>query len=284
MKIGVAGLGALGKPLAEKLAEKQGSVMVYNRSSEKSQGMEKQGILVAENFSQLCTYSEVIIFMVKDSLAINQLIDTLDGFDGMGKTIIQMGTIEPDQSVELKEKVEKLGFEYMEAPVLGSIPDIRSEKLITLVGSTKEQFEKWRPLFINFGQEIHYIGIVGKASSIKLALNHLIAALTASFSLSLNLIRKSGVDVEQFMEILRKSALYAPTFDKKLNRMLEGNYDSPNFSALNMLKDVNLIKSLMGKYNLETSTLTGLEKILENTINKGFSDKDYSSLYEGTKL
>jgi hypothetical protein len=50
-----------------------------------------------------------------------------------------------------------------------------------------------------------------------------------SFSTSLGLVRRNGVDVDKFMALLRPSALYAPTFDKKLQRMLDRNYDGANF-------------------------------------------------------
>jgi len=62
------------------------------------------------------------------------------------------------------------------------------------------------------------MGEVGSAAAVKLALNQLIASLTAAFSLSLGFVQRQGTDVELFMQILRQSALYAPTFDKKFPR------------------------------------------------------------------
>lgn len=53
--------------------------------------------------------------------------------------------------------------------------------------------------------------------------------LKIGFSTSLGLLERNGVDVTKFMDILRESALYAPTFDKKLQRMLDRDYSKPNF-------------------------------------------------------
>lgn len=53
--------------------------------------------------------------------------------------------------------------------------------------------------------------------------------LQVGFSTSLGLLQRNGADIEKFMEILRGSALYAPTFDKKLQRMLDRDYANPNF-------------------------------------------------------
>ena len=50
-----------------------------------------------------------------------------------------------------------------------------------------------------------------------------------SFATSLGLLQQNGASVDAFMDILRGSALYAPTFDKKLQRMLDRDYANPNF-------------------------------------------------------
>ena len=88
-----------------------------------------------------------------------------------------------------------------------------------------------RGLYKIFGTNIFYVGKVGKASALKLALNQLIASLTAAFSVSLSYVQKNEIDSELFMDILRKSALYAPTFDKKLANYESQNFDKTNFGC-----------------------------------------------------
>ena len=73
------------------------------------------------------------------------------------------------------------------------------------------------------------MGDVGTGAAQKLALNQLIASLTHGYSLALRLVQASGLEVERFMEVLRPSALYAPTVDKKLERMLTEHYGDPQF-------------------------------------------------------
>ena len=104
-----------------------------------------------------------------------------------------------------------------------------------------------------FSPQPLHIGPVGSAAAIRLAMNQLICSLTTSFALSLGLIIREGIDIDIFMKILRDSALYAPTFDKKLQRMLERNYENPNFPAKHLLKDTNILSWFIQKiinYNL----------------------------------
>jgi len=169
-------------------------------------------------------------------------------------------------------------MEYLEAPVLGSIPEARAGSLLLMVGATDEQFERLGALFSALGENPLHVGIVGRAAALKLAMNQLIAGLTSSFALSLGFIQREGVEVDQFMQVLRNSALYAPTFDKKLNKMLDGDFANPNFPLKHLAKDVDLFLDAAG--GMQTSMLKGIASLLLEGIERGYQDKDYSALYE----
>jgi 3-hydroxyisobutyrate dehydrogenase len=121
---------------------------------------------------------------------------------------------------------------------------------------------------------------VGKAGLLKLALNQLIAAEMAAFALSLGLVRREGIDVETFMAVLRKSTLYASMFDKKLPRLLERNYERPNFPTRHLLKDVELILNAAEQAHLPAGGLQELRSLLQDTITQGLGPADYSAIYE----
>jgi 3-hydroxyisobutyrate dehydrogenase len=171
------------------------------------------------------------------------------------------------------------GGEYLEAPVLGSIPEAQAGKLMVMVGAEPEQYQSHLKLLQHFGAEPLLIGPVGTAAALKLALNQLIASLTTSFALSLAFVQRQGVDVDVFMQILRESSLYAPTFDKKLQRMLTGNYANPNFPTKHLLKDTDLFISEAKSRGLDLSSIKGVRHILQTAVKMSFADADYSSLF-----
>jgi 3-hydroxyisobutyrate dehydrogenase len=190
-----------------------------------------------------------------------------------------MGTIAPTDSRAIRDEVVAAGGDYLEAPVLGSIPEAKAGKLIVMVGGSPEQFQRWSELLQNFGSEPLLIGSVGAAAAVKLALNQLIGSLTAAFALSLGFVQRQGADVDLFMQILRDSALYAPTFDKKLQRMLNRNYSNPNFPTKHLMKDTELFIAEAKSVDLNVSSIEGVRNILEMALNRAFSEDDYSSLF-----
>jgi 3-hydroxyisobutyrate dehydrogenase len=190
-----------------------------------------------------------------------------------------MGTIAPQQSQHIEHQLNSAGAEYLECPVLGSLPEARSGKLILMAAGMEDNYKQALPLLKMIGETPRYIGRTGQAAAVKLALNQLIAGLTATFSLSLALIEENGIDVDQFMQILRESALYAPTFDKKLDRMRNRNFSDPNFPTKHLAKDTRLFLEVGEQLRLDTSALEGINRLLDKTIAMGLDNTDYSALY-----
>lgn len=269
----------MGLPMAQKLLAGGVSVVAYNRTVSKLEPLGETGKIAASPREAVET-SDCSILMLTDASAIETVLLSSECRPALSdRTIIQMGTIAPTESRSIQEHIANAGGEYLEAPVLGSIPQVKAGELIVMVGSTKAQFQRWTGLLKHFGPEPLYMGEVGSAAAVKLALNQLIASLTAAFSLSLGFVQRQGTDVELFMQILRKSALYAPTFDKKLPRMLEGNYANPNFPTKHLMKDTNLFIAEAKAAGLNVSSLEGVRQVLEQAIGLSLAEADYSSLF-----
>jgi 3-hydroxyisobutyrate dehydrogenase len=280
VKVGFLGTGLMGQPMAQRLLDAKLSVVAYNRTPSKLEPLRASGAEIADLPQDAIASSDCVILMLTNATAIQDVLLSEDSRRQLpGRTVIQMSTIAPTESRQIHEAVVAAGGNYLEAPVLGSIPQVKSGELLVMVGASPEQFEKWSELLKHFGPEPVLMGAVGSASAAKLALNQLIASLTSAFALSLGFVQRQGVEVEQFMQILRQSALYAPTFDKKLQPMLEGNYANPNFPTKHLLKDTNLFLTEAESVALNVSSLEGVRKVLEMAQQLGLSEQDYSSLF-----
>ncbi len=281
MRLGFIGTGLMGRPMAARLLEAGYGLTVFNRSRDKTRDLASRGATVAESPSEVLREAQVVVLMLSDEAAIRSvLLDAEHAGAVRGCALVQMGTIAPAASRALAREIQGLGGEYLEAPVLGSIPEAREGRLIVMVGGSADQFSRHRDLFRVFGPEPLHIGPVGQAAGLKLALNQLIASLTTAFALSLALVRKEGVAVETFMQILRGSALYAPTFDKKLQRMLDGDYGKPNFPTRHLVKDVSLFLAEASGLGLDTRSLEGVRQTLHSAVERGLADGDYCALYD----
>jgi 3-hydroxyisobutyrate dehydrogenase len=281
MRVAFFGTGLMGHPMAGRVLAAGHELTVYNRTREKALDLEEKGARVAASPREALDAAEAAVFMVRDGQVVRDLLSDGGGIQGLdGRTVIQMSTIAPDESVALAGDVRQAGGDYLEVPVLGSVPQATDGSLLLMVGGTAEQLERWGELLRCFGPEPRLIGPVGHAATLKLALNQLIGTLAAGFSLSLGMVRRKGIDLDTFLGILRKSAFHAPTFDRKLPQMLSRDFSATNFPAELLLKDLDLVRAEAGGLGLDTSALDGVREVVRKTVEAGRAGEDYSALYE----
>jgi 3-hydroxyisobutyrate dehydrogenase len=280
-KVPVAFLGAglMGRPMILRLLQAGYGVIAYNRTSARLAQAAEAGAELALDPVKAVSAGRVIFVMLADGPAIETVLDEAVLETLRGRTLIQMSTIGPEESRRLAARVEAHGGEYLEAPVLGSIPEVRSGELMVLAGGTAESFERWRELLMAFGPAPRLVGPVGSAAALKLAFNQLIVSLTSAFSFSLGIVLRERIDPQLFMELLRQSALHAPTFDKKLDRMLNRHFEEPNFPVRLMLKDAELAIAEGEKLGLNASAVRGAAQLVRLAMQAGSGEKDYSALY-----
>ena len=283
MDIGIIGIGLMGKSFVERFLSQGYTVRVFNRTQENIKDL-PDGVIVCSTADELISASDTIILMVSNAEAINNILRLNNQSDQQtnlhGKTILQMGTISPTQSKEIGEAVTALGGHYLEVPVLGSIPEAKTGTLIIMAGGLKAVFENALPTLQVLGTAPRYIGEIGSAAALKLAMNQLIASLTAGFSLSLGYAIKNGVNTDLFMETVRESTLYAKTYDKKLQKYLDRDFGAANFSTRHLLKDIRLFIDDAKAAGLNTDALEGVERITNKTVEDGMDVMDYSSIFQ----
>lgn len=281
MNIAILGTGLMGQALVEHLLTEGQTVTAYNRTSEKVDGLEQNGALVARTAQEALVSSDICLLLLSDADAIYSVLDSIKDESFKDKLIVQMGTIAPDESRLINRYITNRQGRYLECPVLGSLPEARSGTLILMVGGAEEDYKTALPLLQIMGKNPRHIGDIGQGATVKLAMNQLIAGLSSSFALSLALVEKEGIETEQFMSIVRDSALYAPTFDKKLDRMLSRDFTQPNFPTKHLAKDTRLFLSVAQHLELETCALEGISQLLDKTLAQGLADTDYSALMAG---
>jgi len=277
--IGIIGIGLMGKAFVERYLSQGYTVRVFNRTQENIKDLPDR-VMVCSSVDELISASNTIILMVSDADAISKILQLEEKHDLHGKTILQMATISPTQTKAIGEAIASRGGSYLEAPVLGSIPEAITGTLIIMVAGLNVVFENMLPTLQVLGTTPRYIGEIGSAAALKLAMNQLIASLTAGFSLSLAYAIKNGVDTDLFMETVRESALYAKTYDKKLQKYLDRDFGAANFSTQHLLKDIRLFVDDAKDGGLNTDALEGIERITNKAVEDGMDLMDYSSIFQ----
>jgi len=282
MDISLLGCGLLGTAIGERLLARGYRLHVWNRRTERTQTLVAAGAQLASSPAEAVAAGDLVITVLTNGPITAEVLLNQAGTALPGRLVLQVATIAPAESRDLAIALQQRGAHFLETPVLGSRPEALAGCLQVMVGGERADLERAQPVLTALGGEPHHLGPVGSALHTKLALNQLIASLTHSFSLALHVVQQAGVEVEAFMAILRDSALYAPTFDKKLAKELADDYSNPNFPTAHLRKDLQLFVDAAAALQLETLGLEGLTKLLQRATPAGLDALDYSSLHRLT--
>ena len=125
--IALLGTGLLGSGIAERLHAVGHTVVAFNRTSTKALPLQTQGIAVVGAAELAVRQAGCALLLLTDAAAIRSMLFTPACSAALkGKTIVQMGTIAPNESLEIQREVEQQGGAYCEAPVLGSLAEAKA--------------------------------------------------------------------------------------------------------------------------------------------------------------
>ena len=280
MKIGIIGTGMLGEAVGLHLLDVGYDVTVFNRTENKTERLKQQGASIAESPKQVAKDSDLIITIVKDADAVDEVIFGSSGVilgKHEGMCIADMSTVNPNLTKKISENVASNGVDYLEIPVMGG-PNVAIDgKLVIMASGKKEVFEKFRKVFDAIAEQAFYLGDTGTAHSIKLAMNLQIAMLALSLSEGITLTKKAGLDPEIFLKVLNSTYFKTGMSEGKAYKMIKESY-SPTFTLANLKKDLDTINDAAESFDVELPMAKLARKVYADAKDAGFGDMDYTGI------
>jgi 3-hydroxyisobutyrate dehydrogenase-like beta-hydroxyacid dehydrogenase len=248
MRLGFAGLGRMGLPMARNLLHAGiGQVSVWNRTSTRCQALGDLGARVAGTPAQLGRNCDIIITMLADAAALEEVLTGSAGIlvdTKPGCLIVDMSTIGPVAAGRFAGLAAAHGAGFLDAPVSGSVPVAESAALLTMVGGSAAQFEQARPALQAMTAKQVHLGPVGTGAAMKIALNTMIAATNQAVAEVLLLSSNLGVSAERAYDVLQHSVVSSPFVNYKRDAFL-APADQPVAFTIDLLrKDLALALGL----------------------------------------
>jgi 3-hydroxyisobutyrate dehydrogenase len=240
MKIGLVGLGRMGAAISHRLRDHGFDVTGWDHDASTNQTLAATGLRIASHARAVAASSEIVISIVTADDGVRRIFTGPDGFlagDVNGKLFIEMSTLQPMTGRELAPLVEAKGARLIEAPVLGTIPQVRDGKLFALAGGRAEDLERARPLLEKMTRRIAHLGPNGSGYAMKLAVNLGLGAYIQALSESLALGARQGLTIDQMLDVLQE-APYASGWLKSKIDVLKGGTAEKTLDIRTLRKDV----------------------------------------------
>jgi 3-hydroxyisobutyrate dehydrogenase len=209
MKVGVAGLGRMGRAIVKRLLDVGHDVAVWNRSPGKADALIAAGATLASSPNDLAQQVEVVLTILTDAPAITDVYDGPSGLlagDVSGKLFIDMSTVRPDDEIALAGKVTAGNAAFLECPVGGTVGPALNGKLLGLAGGDPDAFARAKPILDQLCRRVDLVGPVGSGASMKLAINLPLAVFWQSFGEAFALCRHLDLDRDFLVELFAETS------------------------------------------------------------------------------
>ncbi|SNY55088.1 3-hydroxyisobutyrate dehydrogenase [Paractinoplanes atraurantiacus] len=268
MTVGFLGLGVMGGPMAANLARAGTDLIVWSRtpSRETPPGAERAAT-VAEVFER----ADIVILMLAGADAIDSVLDPslIDGH-----LIVHMGTTDPGYSAGLRDRVEKAGGRYAEAPVSGSRGPAEAGQLVAMLAGEPHDLEVVRPLIAPMCAQTFDCGAVPGALLMKLAVNTYLISMVTGLAEAFHFAEGHGLDPVTLRRVLDAGPMASTVSRVKAAKLVDGD-----FAVQASIRDVLMNNELIvGAARTAMPLLEVCRDLYRETLDRGHGNEDMAAV------
>ena len=243
-KVGLVGLGAMGRGAAGNLLAKGYDVVGCDVSEAALAWLRSQGGTTVASPAELARQVRIVVCFVVNA---EQTEAVLFGDDGMvgrlpdGAVFIACSTMDPSYVRGLAARLTAHAIALVDAPVTGGAVGAMAGTLTIMGSGTQAAFDEARPVLQTFGARVHHLGPAGAGAQMKV-LNQLLCGVhLAAAGEALALARRQGLPLDLTLEILSSGAAGSWMLADRGPRMIAGTFDHVTSAVDIFVKDLSLV-------------------------------------------
>lgn len=278
-KIGIIGLGHMGRAVARRLQRAGYTLGLYNRTLSKAEAFLQLGASIAPTPEALARVVDVLVTVVSDDRALDELAFGDHGFVGglrENTVYIDMSTLSEEIVSKVAAAAEKVGATMLHAPILGGPVDVFLGRAAIFVGGDLKVVNRVRPVLHTISQPVHHVGELTKGTHMKMALNIMLTHFLSGTASSLAFAKRAGLNQELVHEILSR---IASGVVERIGEKMLSDEKGVTFDFKNLEKDQRYFLAAAKRMGLELPTIAAAHKLFKGALKHGWGDEDYTAVY-----
>ena len=281
-KIGVVGLGNMGRGVAGNLHKAKMPLMVWDVAPEAREPWEKKrGVEICEP-GEMAAQAGVIFFVVPGSPEINESLKGKTGVLASARknlVIYDFTSSDPAVTRQIARRAKGKGVAYLDAGMSGGATGAAAGTLTLMIGGDEKAFRRTKRFLKPIADDLFHLGESGAGHAMKLIHNMVCHSIFMATCEGGKLAEKVGLKVEDMIDVFNVSNArsYASQF-RFPNHILSGKWDGKS-RVYNMIKDVGMAVKMGKKHRAQTVHGEATLEFLEKAVKRGMIEKDFTLLY-----
>jgi 3-hydroxyisobutyrate dehydrogenase-like beta-hydroxyacid dehydrogenase len=269
MKVGMIGLGPMGRGIAKNVLREFESITIpEHRAKDAVEELRSLGASVT-SIEGVVDHSSHVLLCLSNGNQVNAILNQNLSRWKTDQVVIDVTTLSKQESLHNRAFLKELGVDYIDAPVIRGPKEAQLGTLVTLLGLV-DQFQNPRvkKIVSSYSETIHYFGSESNAVVAKL-LNNYVTCVTATVLVDvIEAARKNHVDLHKMTEILMSSAARSGTLEKMVIPILGEDYKGHLFSVDNAIKDLVLVSQIVGEQDSDLASAAASKLSLREHSNE----------------
>ena len=280
-KVAFIGLGVMGYPMAGHLSNRGFDVTVYNRTTSKAQkwATEYSGKFTVTP-SEASEGADVVALCVGNDDDVRSVVYGDTGvLNSMcaGSVLLDHTTTSAELAEELASKCAQKGIHFIDAPVSGGQAGAENGVLTIMCGGEKDVFDAISPVLSSYSSQVVLLGDNGQGQRCKMVNQICIAGVLKGLSEAVLLAQKSGLNIEQVVDVLKHGAAGSWQMENRAVTMSENKFDF-GFAIDWMRKDLRFCLNEAEKNGLSLPLTEEVDRQYLSLQERGFGRLDTSVL------
>ena len=284
-KVGLIGLGAMGSGMAASLRRASFDVHVFDVRQEVADKFAKDGGHACKSVAELGEACDVVVSVVVNAAQTEAVLfgPHADGTGcaaamRAGSVFVMCSTVDPNWSVALEARLEKLGLLYVDAPISGGAAKAASGEMTMMTAAKPAAYAKCEAMLNAMAGKVYKLGDhAGAGSKVKI-INQLLAGVhiaAAAEAMALGL--REGVDPAALYEVITHSAGNSWMFENRMAHVLAGDY-TPLSAVDIFVKDLGLVLDMARASKFPLPLSSTAHQMFMQASTAGFAKEDDSAV------
>lgn len=280
-KIGILGLGKIGRAVGENLLKEGYPVLAVRRPS--TEDFQKAGGELVRTAADLARASDLLVTCLPNEESMHEAYHGPGGLvDGThpGLTVLEMGTFSVALKSELAERLRASGTPMLDSPISGTPSMVANKMGVLFVSGDKAVADRWNEVFNVFAPKNFYVGEFGCGMAIKLVTNFLVGANSLAVAEAFNFGIKAGLDPELMVKVIGPSAGGSRVFEFRAPMIAQRKFRPAPGPAHILWKDLQFIRDESKRLGLAAPILKTQLEWFGKMIEQGKENDEVAAIFE----
>ena len=279
--VGVVGLGAMGRGMAQSLRRAGYNVHVFDVRSEAAQVFAQDGGVACASLTELAAQCRVVVSVVVNAA---QTEAVLFGDAGCaqamqpGSVFVMCSTVDPNGSIAIETRLAAQGILYLDAPISGGAAKAASGEMTMMTAGKPEAYAQCEAMLHAMAGKVYKLGSQAGAGSKVKIINQLLAGVhiaAAAEAMALGL--REGVDPAALYEVITHSAGNSWMFENRMAHVLAADY-TPLSAVDIFVKDLGLVLDMARTSKFPLPLSSTAHQMFMQASTAGFAKEDDSAV------